>query len=245
MGILKLSGLMAFCLEYANGTHTVYFAESDTLDLKEPVIHRYYCSKSQFDSIVPGGEYALKTRGRRILDLSLSEEYEIDDDFYHYLLHWKMVKYGGGSQKRFDPEDYYSFSELLQLIRYREDLKTRFLNGFLKFWVFLAALALSPILYIVMLALILPGSSAVGAPVFAVLTLPLMVFLLALLHQLAQYLLLRYERTRYGMLRTYTLRHGGARLALNPSADVRAWMVGFGTVSAGMALMGLIMLFVL
>ena len=71
------------------------------------------------------------------------------------------------------------------------------------------------------------------------------VFLLALLHQLAQYLLLRYERTRYGMLRAYTLRHGGARLALNPSADVRAWMVGFGTVSAGMALMGLIMLFVL
>jgi len=245
MGILKLSGLMAFCMEYTNGTNTVYFVEADSMGMAEPGIHKYYCSKKQFDSIVLGGEYTLRVRGRRMVELTLGSEYDIDEDYYQYLLHYKQRSYAGGAARRFDPDDYYSFSEQLQLIQYRETAGTRALNGLLRFLLYLPALALSPLLYILMLVLVLPGSDSVGAPVFSVLTLPLMVFLLAFLYQGAQLLLLRWERTRYGMLRSYSLRHGGARLSLNPSPDAKAWMIGFGAVAAGMTLLGIIMLIIL
>lgn len=245
MGILKLSGLMAFCMEYTNGTNTVYFVESDSMGLAEPGIHKYYCSKKQFDSVALGGEYTLRVRGRRIVELTLDSEYDIDEEYYQYLLHYKQRSYGGGASKRFDPDDYYTFSEQLQLIDYRETPAMRALNGLLRFLVYLPALAISPFLYILILILVLPGSGSVGAPVFSVLTLPMMVFLLAFFYQGAQFLLLRWERTRYGMLRSYSLRHGGARLSLNPSADAKAWMIGFGTVAGGMTLLGIIMLIIL
>jgi hypothetical protein len=233
-------------VESAAGSHVTYFAELDTLKDDVPVLHRFSCSKKVLDSLILGGLYSLRASGKRILSVSLLGEYDIDDSYFTLLLELKSIRYRRGeSLTSFDPSAYYSFSELRSLIEYKEPFSYRAVNFLLRAALYFPAFVLPPAGYIFLLSALLRKAPSAGAPLMLVLALPAMVFLMAALYRLSEMLLLKMERTRYGMLRAYTLRHGGQRLALTLGAAAKKRLFALGAASVSALGLGIALLFLL
>ena len=223
-----------------------YFAELDTLKDDVPELHRFSCSKKALNALILGGLYSLRVSGRRILSADLSGEYDIDDSYFTLLLELKSIKYRRGEAlAAFDPAAYYSFSELRALLEYKEPFSYRAVNLLIRAGMYLPAFALPPAGYVFLLTALLKRSSSAGAPLLLILALPAMVFLMAALYRLAEVLLLKMERTRYGILKVYTLRHGGQRLALKLGRASKKRLLVFGLVSAASLGLGVALLFLL
>ena len=241
-----LENLLLFCVESAAGARVAYFAELDTLKDDVPELHRYACPRALFGSLILGGLYSVRFSGKRMTRADLSGEYDIDDGYFTLLLELKSIRYRLTERlEPFDPSVYYSFSELRSLLEYGESVSFRLVNLLISALLYIPALFAPPVLYMLLISALLPASDSAGVSLLAALSLPAMVFLMALGYQLCQHLLLKMERTRYGILRAYTLRHGGARLALTMSKDVKKGLAVMGAVSGGALLLGLILRFLL
>lgn len=233
-------------MESAAGSHVAYFAELDTLRDDVPELHRFSCSKKLLDSLILGGLYSVRPSGRRIAAISLQGEYDIDDGYFSLLLELKSIRYRRGERlSAFDPSEYYSFSELRSLMEYREPLAYRAINLLIRAALYLPALVLPPVAYILLLSALLRSSASAGAPLLLILSLPAMVFAMAASYQLCEMLLLKMERTRYGMLRAYTLRHGGLRLALTMAPAAKKKLFALGAASVAALVLGILLLFLL
>lgn len=243
---LFLEDLLLFCVESAAGSRVAYFAELDTLKNDVPELHRFSCPKKIFDSLILGGLYSVRSSGRRIFAISLQGEYDIDDGYFSLLLELKSIRYRKGERLyAFDPSEYYSFFELRSLMEYKEPPAYRAVNWLIRAGLYLPALVLPPVGYILLLSALLRSSASAGAPLLLILSLPAMVFAMAASYQLCAMTLLKMERTRYGLLRAYTLRHGGLRLALTMAPTAKKKFFAFGAASAAALGLGIGLLFLL
>jgi len=243
---LFLEDLLLFCVESAAGSRVAYFAELDTLKNDVPELRRFSCPKKIFDSLILGGLYSVRSSGRRITAVSLQGEYDIDDGYFSLLLELKSIRYRRGERlNAFDPSEYYSFSELRSLMEYKEPLAYRAVNWLIRAALYLPALVLPPAAYVLLLSALLRSSASAGAPLLLILSLPAMVFAMAASYQLCAAALLKMERTRYGLLRAYTLRHGGLRLALSMASAAKKKLFALGAASAAALGLGIGLLFLL
>lgn len=234
-----LPDMLLFCVESAAGSHVAYFVELSTLKDEVPELRRFSCSHKLLNTLMLGGLYTLKVSGRRLVTATLTAEYDIDESYFTLLLELKSILYRRGEGlSAFDPTAYYSFSELRSLMEYREPFSRRAGNFLIRALAYAPAFLLPPVLYVLLLSALLKSSASPAAPLLLVLALPMMVFCMAALYRLGETGLLRLERTRYGMLRAYTLRHGGQRLSLKMSEDVKKRLLCFGGVSAAALLLG-------
>ncbi len=185
----------------------------------------------------------MRSSGRRITAVSLQGEYDIDDGYFSLLLELKSIRYRRGERlNAFDPSEYYSFSELRSLMEYKEPLAYRAVNWLIRAALYLPALVLPPAAYVLLLSALLRSSASAGAPLLLILSLPAMVFAMAASYQLCAAALLKMERTRYGLLRAYTLRHGGLRLALTMASAAKK-LFALGAASAAALGLGIGLLF--
>ena len=130
------------------------------------------------------------------------------------LLRLKAAQFPYPGEGPFRAEEYYSFAELRELLEYREPPAKRLANAFLKGVCYLPALFMPPLLYILLLCWMLPAASGLW-----VLILPAMIFAMGVLYQLISVALVRWERTRYGILRRFALASGGKRRSLTLSKE--------------------------
>ena len=238
--------LLLFCVESAAGGHVAYFAELETLRDDVPELHRFSCSAKVLDSLILGGLYSVRSSGRHIASITLLGEYDIDEGYFALLMELKSIRYRRGEElNEFDPSEYYSFVELRSLIEYKEPWGYKAVNLLIRAALYFPALVAPPVLYVLLLSALLRSNASPGAPFLLILSLPSMVFAMAACYQLSQTLLLKMERTRYGMLRAYTLRQGGMRLALNMSSAGKKKFLALGAASAALLLLGIALLFLL
>lgn len=239
MAAVPMADMLLFCVESAAGSRVAYFVRLDTLRDDVPELHRFSCPRRLFDALVLGGLYALRASGRRLTAAKLLAEYDIDESYFTLLLELKSILFRRGEGlPSFEPSAYYSFAELRALLEYREPLLFREANALIRAVAYAPAFLLPPLFYVLLLSARLKANASPAAPALLILALPAMVFCMAALYRLAQWLLLRLERTRYGMLRAYTLRHGGRRLALSLGRPAKRRLWRFGAVSAALLALG-------
>ena len=238
--------LLLFCKERLPGRRLLYFVELDTLRADLPVLHCFCAGRKTFESAVLGGLYRLETRKSRIVTAVFDGEYDIEESYFSMLLEFKSLRYDSPEEPApFYPDRYYSFAELRSLLEYREPAGRRFVNGLVRVLAAIPPLVIPPAVYLLLLSWLLPGCSTFAAPFGALLSLPSMVFLMAWGYSLFHLALLRWPRTRYGMLRAYALRHGGLRQGLKLSAAAKKKFLLLGLISLGLFCLSALLLLLL
>ncbi len=211
---------LLFCKEGTGSRADLYFVEFATLRDEVPHIERFAAEGRLAAKLSLGDLCSLRaTSRRRLLSAEPSDAYDIEAPMFTLLLRLKAAQFPRPGEGPFRAEEYYSFAELRELLEYREPPAERLANAFLKGVCYLPALFMPPLLYILLLCWMLPAASGLWAPIVAVLILPAMIFAMGVLYQLISVALVRWERTRYGILRRFALASGGKRRSLTLSKE--------------------------
>lgn len=230
---------------------------------QEPQIHRLYVISAQkFHQFTLGGVYRLEYSGIRICNAEHLSTENISDSRYLYLVDLRDLRFMSDREaKRFgifseeyDPSAlYYSFKTYKALVEYSPSFGLKLSVYLLKMLGYILSFFIPAGLYMLFIysgSLLLRNVAfsafrAISLPLAAMLVLPMLFWLINVLHKLIDTCLLSFPAIRAYMLHGYALRWGGFKKNLEfSSEDDRRQNRIFSIVSGVLALAGLLILFI-
>lgn len=211
--------------------YKLYFAELDSVNMQEPVIH-CFCIRSRklFMSLELGGVYSLTVSGVYIKSIERTDRYNLTEDNYMYLLDTRDMifmddkerEYVGLEDDDYDPKNlYYSLKTAQQLYRYRpsrKEIAFRILLKGLEYTVSILIPILLFLIYVFSLSNIKSSSESWAAPFVLPLagatSMPFMFHLMSLFYRLGESLLLNTPATKFITLQKYFLLWAGMKKGL-------------------------------
>lgn len=222
----------------------LYFAQIDTIDSPQPVLHRFAVDEQRFDSLKLGGVYSITTTDSKLVSEEYLGRYAMDEDEYTRLMTCKgsrFFSYAKLSQYRalgipfYSPYKCYPFAELKTLIEFEEGwlhkLLVRIIAGASQF---LAAAVLIALYVFLMFSFAGMNDYSNPATTAAVILIcisgmPLLIFALAASHMFVELFLYKWDFTRWSLMKRYVLLNNGERKHLRANDAVhRTWLIRLG-----------------
>lgn len=228
---------------------------------KEPQIHRLYViSARKFHQFALGGVYDLEYSGIRICRAAHLSTETLSDSRYLHLVDLRDLQFmSDRDAKRFgifsddyDPSAlYYSFKTYKALVEYNPPFGLKLGVYLLKMFGYILSFFIPLGLYIIFIyyVSILGRNSdptvmrAISMPLAAMLALPMVFWLINMLHKLIDTCLLSFPAIRAHMLHGYALRWGGFKKSLSFSREYRTRNRIFAGISSGLLLIALLIVF--
>jgi len=240
--------------------YRLYFAVQEPG--QDPQIHRLYVLSAQkFHQFTLGGVYNLECSGIRLCRAEHLSTENLSDSRYLHLIDLRDlqfmsdrdIKRFGILSDQYDPASlYYSFKTYKSLVEYNPAFQIKALVYMMKMVGYILSFFIPMILYMLFIySISLMGKpeiystiSAISIPLAAMLALPIVFWLISLLHTLIDTLLLSIPAIRAYMLHGYALRWGGFKKNLSFSAEHRKGYLTSGAISLGLLLIGLLLVFI-
>lgn len=227
----------------------------------QPQIHRLYVLRAQkFHQLTLGGIYHVEHSGVRLCRAEHLSTENLSDSQYLRLVDLRDLQFMSDREaKRFgifsedyDPSAlYYSYKTYKSLVEYNPSFGVKLSVYLLKMLGYIFSFFIPMglyLLFIYTLSLIGGDNSsrlhAIALPLAAFLTLPMVFWMINTLHSLIDTCLLSFPSVRAYMLHGYALRWGGFKKNITLSPEHRRHYAVFGTVSLGLLLAGLLLVFI-
>jgi hypothetical protein len=222
----------------------LYFAQIDTIDSPQPVLHRFATDEHQFDTLKLGGVYALTTSDARLISHEYLGRYALGEEDYMRLMTCKgsrFFSYAKLSQYRalgiplYSPYKCYPLSELKVLLEFEEGwlhkLLVRVIAGASQFFAAAVLIALYVFLMFSFANMNDYSNPATTAAVMLICIsgMPLIIFALAASHMFVELFLYKWDFTRWSLMKRHVLLNGGERKHLKANEAVRRiWLIRLG-----------------
>lgn len=225
-------------------------------------IHRLYVrSARHFRQMALGGTYNITYRGIRILSAEHLSTEILSDALYFRLIDLRDLEFmENRDAKRFgifadeyDPSEfYYSFKTYKSLVEYNPSFGLKLAVYLLKMLGYILSMFIPVGLYILgiySISLLSETTSvsvfhAIAFPIAAILTLPIILWMINAMHTFLDTCLLSIAAFREHMLSTYALRWGGFKKNIALSKEQRRYYAKFGLVSFVLMIIGIALMFI-
>ncbi len=225
--------------------YRLYFIDINTLKCDEPSIHRFCVrSKKTFDEYELGGVYDITAAGLNITDAVLTRVADVDEDLYHSLVYLRDLifmddragKYIGLEGDAYNTADYYwDFADYKQIIEYKPDKGTKSLYILTKFFLYFLAIVLPIGIYMMTLyglsASSMKSFSVITIPSVAILTLPLVIWMMNFIFLMGEMLILNTSSIKMLACRKYALKWAGMRRDTTISKKTKKEIITGATIS--------------